>query len=112
MRFCTAAICLAAFVMTGMSPVWAQDNNPQNNDSLSEYQDPGMKLPDPVADNGTHFAPAIATAGTADAGPTLDAVRTDTKGCSALNPCAAHNPTLENALPRRQASGAKTNSSS
>ncbi len=107
MRFWIAGICLATIAMAQTSPAWAQQDDP-----LSEYQQPGINLPDPVANNGTHFAPSTATAGTADAGPTLDMVRTDNKGCNALNPCAVLNPVLNDTAPRRQASGAKSSSSS
>jgi hypothetical protein len=99
---------LLAVSAMGISPALAQLDDP-----LSEYQQPGMNLPDPVADNGTHFSPSVATAGTANAGPTLASVNPDIKGCSTLNPCALATPALDNAAPRRQVSDrAKANSSS
>lgn len=99
---------LVAISAMGIVPASAQLDDP-----LSEYQQPGMNLPDPSADNGTHFSPTVATAGIANAGPALTSVRPDNKGCSTLNPCALPTPALNNPAPSRQVSGrAKSNSSS
>ena len=99
---------LTAILAMGISPVFAQQDDP-----LSEYQQPGMNLPDPVPNNGAHFSASVATAGTANAGPTLTSVSPDNKGCSTLNPCALPTPALDNLAPRPQvARRAKANSAS
>ena len=49
--------------------------------------------PDPAADNGTHFTAAQATAGTA---VVSSSTAKPSASCSALNPCAAVTPVLEN----------------
>ena len=107
MRLWIAGIFLATVAAAGLSPAWAQDDDP-----LSEYHQPGIDLPDPVANNGTHFAPSAATVGTANAGPTLTQVQTDTQGCSAVNPCALSNPALGSIAPPRQLSSRARSSSS
>ena len=55
--------------------------------------------PDPTPDNGTHFTASQATAGAAI--PSTGAATSKAPAaCSALNPCAATTPVLENvALP-------------
>ena len=51
--------------------------------------------PDPAADNGTHFTASQATAGAAI--PSTGAATAKAPAsCSALNPCAATTPVLEN----------------
>ena len=61
---------------------------------------PPQALPDPSPEESPNFPPALATAGTADPGRELAAVKATNlhdQSCTALNPCAAPPPSLEGA---------------
>jgi hypothetical protein len=61
---------------------------------------PPQVLPDPSPRESHNFPPALATAGTADPGRELTAVKATNlhdQSCTALNPCAAPPPSLQRA---------------
>ena len=82
------------------------------NGALAAKADPltdaAQALPDPSPKESPNFPPALATAGTADPGRELAAIRTNFRdpSCTALNPCAAPTPSLDGltAPPSRAAS--------
>lgn len=88
-------ILMLAFISAaagGVSAALAQDN------SLSVYKEPD--LPDPVANNGVHFDPALATAGTAVAGAPVTSIKPGAD-CKPSNSCAVPPPALQALTARR-----------
>jgi hypothetical protein len=84
------AALLAVMLGAASGPLMAQEA-----DSLS---DAPPALPDPSAQESPNFPPALATAGIADPGRELAAVKATNprdQGCTALNPCAAPTPSLQ-----------------